>query len=68
MRAEHRLVTKRNPANAVSFDTIVSGEAEALKDTPITVTPPRKAEPVSVEQACLPACLPALFYSLKKFS
>lgn len=46
---------KRNPANAVSFDSILPGEAEALKRTPITVTSPRKAKPVSLPK---PASLP----------
>lgn len=50
LRAAHRPVSsaKRNPANAVSFDTILPREAEALKGTPITVTSPGKAKPVSV--------------------
>lgn len=48
-------LAKRNPANAVSFDTFLPGEAEALKGTPITVTSPRKAKPVSLRK---PASLP----------
>lgn len=50
LRVEHWAVHsgKRNPANAVIFDTIVAGEAEALKDTPITVTLLCNAEPVSL--------------------
>lgn len=75
LRAEQRPVSsaKRNPANAVSFDTILVEEAEALKDTPITLTSPRKAKPVSprrpanlglflcsvqVQESCLRSALP----------
>lgn len=48
-------LAKWNPANAVSFDSILPGEAEPLKGTPITVTSPRKAKLVS---QCKPASLP----------
>lgn len=36
------------PANAVNFDSILPGEAAALKDTPITVALPRYAKPLSL--------------------
>lgn len=60
LRVEHWAVhsAKRNPANAVSFNTILPGEAEALKDTPITVTSPCNAKPLSLRS--LPAC-PVLY-------
>lgn len=35
------------PANAVNFDSILPGEAAALKDTPITVALSRYAKPPS---------------------
>lgn len=41
---------KRNPANAVSSDTIVAGEAGALKDAPITVTLLCNIEPASLRK------------------
>lgn len=50
LRVEHWPVhsTKRNPANPVSFDAFLPGEAEALKDTPIIVTWLCNAKPVSL--------------------
>lgn len=41
------------PANAVNFDSILPGEAAALKDTPITVALPCYAKPLSLPK---PVC------------
>lgn len=47
---------KRNPANAVNFDTILPAEAVALKRTPITVTLPCKTKPVSLHKPASLSC------------
>lgn len=47
---------KRNPANAVSFDTVLPGEAEALEGTPITVNSHGKAKNVSPRKPASRSC------------
>lgn len=41
-------LAEESPANAVNFDSILPGEAAALKDTPITVALPCYAKPLSL--------------------
>lgn len=64
VRAEQRPVSleDRNPPSAVSFDTVLRGEAEALKGSPITVASPHKAKPVSLLK---PASLPCFQHQFR---